>query len=73
MLPRGLAARVVGDIRAPEPRLTEAAPGLAGVYSYRVSRRLFVVPLDPGVTCRLCGTPRDQRVLKTLVKSTQVR
>lgn len=43
------------------------------VYSYRVSRRLFVVPLDPGVTCRLCGTPRDQRVLKTLVKSTQVR
>ncbi|XP_047384214.1 migration and invasion-inhibitory protein isoform X1 [Sciurus carolinensis] len=64
---------------APEPQF----PGLCDsgdeeadhecVYCYRVNRRLFLVPLDPGVPCRLCGTPRDQRGPDTLAEPTQVR
>ncbi|XP_040501724.1 migration and invasion-inhibitory protein isoform X2 [Ursus maritimus] len=43
------------------------------VYCYRVSRRLFLVPSDPGAPCRLCRTPRDQRRPETLVEPAQVR
>lgn len=43
------------------------------VYCYRVNRRLFLVPLDPGVPCRLCGIPRDQQGRKSQVESAQVR
>lgn len=43
------------------------------VYSYRVNRRLFLVPSDPGVPCRLCGTPRDQRGPETLADPAQVQ
>ncbi|XP_034527108.1 migration and invasion-inhibitory protein isoform X3 [Ailuropoda melanoleuca] len=50
-----------------------ASHGPAGVYCYRVSRRLFLVPSDPGTPCRLCRTPRDQRRPETLVEPAQVR
>ncbi|KAM6172335.1 migration and invasion-inhibitory protein isoform 2-T2 [Erethizon dorsatum] len=43
------------------------------VYSYRVNRRLFLVPSDPGVPCRLCGTPRDERGPETLAEPVQVQ
>uniref|UniRef100_A0A8C8ZSW0 Migration and invasion inhibitory protein n=1 Tax=Prolemur simus TaxID=1328070 RepID=A0A8C8ZSW0_PROSS len=43
------------------------------VYCYRVSRRLFLVPLDPGTPCRLCRTPRDQRGPETLADPVEVR
>ncbi|XP_075407031.1 migration and invasion-inhibitory protein isoform X2 [Tenrec ecaudatus] len=43
------------------------------VYSYRVNRRLFLVPADPGIPCRLCRTPRNQRDLETLADPAQVR
>uniref|UniRef100_A0A384CEU4 Migration and invasion inhibitory protein n=1 Tax=Ursus maritimus TaxID=29073 RepID=A0A384CEU4_URSMA len=43
------------------------------VYCYRVSRRLFLVPSDPGAPCRLCRTPRDQRRPETLVEPARVR
>lgn len=43
------------------------------VYCYRVNRRLFLVPSDPGAPCRLCRTPRDQRGPKTLADPAQVR
>ncbi|XP_008587939.1 PREDICTED: migration and invasion-inhibitory protein isoform X3 [Galeopterus variegatus] len=46
---------------------------IAGVFCYRVNRRLFLVPLDPGTPCRLCRTPRDQRGPETLVEPVQVR
>ncbi|XP_073089316.1 migration and invasion-inhibitory protein isoform X2 [Manis javanica] len=55
-------------------------PGSSGVegehecvYSYRVNRRLFLVPSDPGTPCRLCRTPRDQRGPETLAEPAQVR
>lgn len=47
--------------------------GSAGVYCYRVNRRLFLVPSDPGTPCRLCRTPRDQKRPETLVAPAQVR
>lgn len=47
--------------------------GLAGVYCYRVNRRLFPVPVDPGTPCRLCRTPRDQQGPGTLAQPAQVR
>ncbi|XP_008071652.1 migration and invasion-inhibitory protein-like, partial [Carlito syrichta] len=43
------------------------------MYCYRVNRRLFLVPLDPGTPCRLCRTPRDQRGPGTLEEPVQVR
>ncbi|KAM6216911.1 migration and invasion-inhibitory protein [Rhynchocyon petersi] len=43
------------------------------VYCYRVNRRLFLVPSDPGTPCRLCKTPRDQRGPETLAEPAQVR
>ncbi|XP_053431645.1 migration and invasion-inhibitory protein isoform X2 [Nycticebus coucang] len=43
------------------------------VYCYRVNRRLFVVPLDPGTPCRLCRKPRSQQDRKTLERPVQVR
>ncbi|XP_028369433.1 migration and invasion-inhibitory protein isoform X3 [Phyllostomus discolor] len=43
------------------------------VYCYRVNRRLFLVPWDPGTPCRLCRTPRDQRGPETLADPAQVR
>ncbi|KAL6080914.1 hypothetical protein STEG23_010108, partial [Scotinomys teguina] len=43
------------------------------VYCYRVNRRLFPVPVDPGAPCRLCGIPRDQQGPKTLMEPAQVR
>ncbi|XP_010344810.2 LOW QUALITY PROTEIN: migration and invasion-inhibitory protein [Saimiri boliviensis] len=43
------------------------------VYCYRVNRRLFPVPVDPGTPCRLCRIPRDQRGSGTLVQPAQVR
>ncbi|XP_077619909.1 migration and invasion-inhibitory protein isoform X1 [Crocuta crocuta] len=43
------------------------------VYCYRVNRRLFLVPSDPGTPCRLCRTPRDQRGSETLAEPAQVR
>ncbi|XP_029805111.1 migration and invasion-inhibitory protein isoform X2 [Suricata suricatta] len=43
------------------------------VYCYRVNRRLFLVPSDPGTPCRLCRTPRDQRGPETLAEPAQVR
>uniref|UniRef100_A0A2K5CJZ4 Migration and invasion inhibitory protein n=1 Tax=Aotus nancymaae TaxID=37293 RepID=A0A2K5CJZ4_AOTNA len=43
------------------------------VYCYRVNRRLFPVPVDPGTRCRLCRTPRDQRGSGTLAQPAQVR
>ncbi|KAG8505613.1 Migration and invasion-inhibitory protein [Galemys pyrenaicus] len=46
---------------------------ITSVYCYRVNRRLFLVPSDPGVPCRLCRTPRGQRGPETLVRPAQVR
>lgn len=46
---------------------------LAGVYCYRINRRLFAVPVDPGAPCRLCGVPRDQQGPGTLEEPGQVR
>ncbi|XP_048206210.1 migration and invasion-inhibitory protein [Perognathus longimembris pacificus] len=43
------------------------------VYCYRLNRRLFPVPVDPGAPCRLCGTPRDQQGAETLLEPAQVR
>ncbi|XP_045154953.1 migration and invasion-inhibitory protein [Echinops telfairi] len=43
------------------------------VYSYRINRRLFLVPADPGTPCRLCRTPRNQRDLETLADPARVR
>ncbi|XP_006866488.1 PREDICTED: migration and invasion-inhibitory protein [Chrysochloris asiatica] len=43
------------------------------VYCYRVNRRLFLVPADPGTPCRLCRTPRGQRGPETLAEPAQVR
>ncbi|KAM5248717.1 migration and invasion-inhibitory protein [Ctenodactylus gundi] len=43
------------------------------VYCYRVNRRLFLVPSDPGTPCHLCGMPRDQRGPATLEEPAQVR
>ncbi|KAL1777343.1 migration and invasion-inhibitory protein [Sigmodon hispidus] len=43
------------------------------VYCYRINRRLFPVPVDPGAPCRLCGIPRDQRGPETLAEPAQVR
>ncbi|XP_027626428.1 migration and invasion-inhibitory protein isoform X1 [Tupaia chinensis] len=43
------------------------------VYCYRVNRRLFLVPVDPGTPCRLCRTSRDQQGPKTLKEPAQVR
>ncbi|XP_023047670.1 migration and invasion-inhibitory protein isoform X2 [Piliocolobus tephrosceles] len=43
------------------------------VYCYRVNRRLFPVPVDPGTPCRLCRTPRDQQGPGTLAQPAQVR
>ncbi|XP_045715116.1 migration and invasion-inhibitory protein isoform X2 [Phyllostomus hastatus] len=43
------------------------------VYCYRVNRRLFLVPWDPGTPCRLCRIPRDQQGPKTLADPAQVR
>ncbi|XP_053516707.1 migration and invasion-inhibitory protein isoform X2 [Artibeus jamaicensis] len=43
------------------------------VYCYRVNRRLFLVPWDPGTPCRLCRTPRDQQGPETLADPAQVR
>ncbi|XP_063487913.1 migration and invasion-inhibitory protein isoform X2 [Symphalangus syndactylus] len=42
------------------------------VYCYRVKRRLFPVPVDPGTPCRLCRTPRDQQGPGTLAQPAQV-
>uniref|UniRef100_A0A8C0Q5Q1 Migration and invasion inhibitory protein n=1 Tax=Canis lupus familiaris TaxID=9615 RepID=A0A8C0Q5Q1_CANLF len=54
----------------PEPR----PPGVReSVYCYHVNRRLFLVPSDPGVPCRLCKTPRDQRGPETLLEPAHVR
>ncbi|KAL2773367.1 migration and invasion-inhibitory protein [Daubentonia madagascariensis] len=63
----------------PEPQLLgmPESGGVEGdhecVYCYRVSRRLFLVPLDPGTPCRLCRRPRDQRGPETLAEPAQVR
>ncbi|XP_045046910.2 migration and invasion-inhibitory protein isoform X1 [Desmodus rotundus] len=43
------------------------------VYCYRVSRRLFLVPWDPGTPCRLCRTARDQQNPETLSDPARVR
>ncbi|KAM5323514.1 migration and invasion-inhibitory protein isoform 2-T3 [Glossophaga mutica] len=43
------------------------------VYCYRVNRRLFLVPWDPGTPCRLCRTPRDQQDPEVLADPAQVR
>uniref|UniRef100_A0A452DME3 Migration and invasion inhibitory protein n=1 Tax=Capra hircus TaxID=9925 RepID=A0A452DME3_CAPHI len=43
------------------------------VYCYRVNRRLFLVPADPGTPCRLCRKPRAQRGAGTLAEPAQVR
>lgn len=43
------------------------------VYCYRVTRRLFLAPSDPGTPCRLCRMPRDQRGPGTLAEPVQVR
>ncbi|XP_036901100.1 migration and invasion-inhibitory protein [Sturnira hondurensis] len=43
------------------------------VYCYRVNRRLFLVPWDPGTPCRLCRMPRDQQGPETLADPVQVR
>nr|XP_035925529.1 migration and invasion-inhibitory protein isoform X1 [Halichoerus grypus]XP_035925537.1 migration and invasion-inhibitory protein isoform X1 [Halichoerus grypus]XP_035925544.1 migration and invasion-inhibitory protein isoform X1 [Halichoerus grypus] len=43
------------------------------VYCYRVNRRLFLVPSDPGAPCRLCRTPRDEKRPETRVQTAQVR
>ncbi|EHB16611.1 Migration and invasion-inhibitory protein, partial [Heterocephalus glaber] len=51
----------------------DAEKGHECVFSYRVNRRLFLVPSDPGVPCRLCGTPRDQRGPETLAEPAQVQ
>uniref|UniRef100_A0A8C2XYA4 Migration and invasion inhibitory protein n=1 Tax=Capra hircus TaxID=9925 RepID=A0A8C2XYA4_CAPHI len=42
------------------------------VYCYRVNRRLFLVPADPGTPCRLCRKPRAQRGAGTLAEPAQV-
>lgn len=52
---------------------TVVSHGTTGMYCYRVNRRLFAVPVDPGTPCRLCGTPRDQKGPETLEKPAQVR
>uniref|UniRef100_A0A8C6REM7 Migration and invasion inhibitory protein n=1 Tax=Nannospalax galili TaxID=1026970 RepID=A0A8C6REM7_NANGA len=43
------------------------------VYCYRINRRLFPVPVDPGAPCHLCGIPRGQRDNESLVNPAQVR
>lgn len=43
------------------------------VYCYRINRRLFPEPVDPGAPCRVCGTPRDEKGPETLVEPVQVR
>ncbi|XP_070367149.1 migration and invasion-inhibitory protein isoform X13 [Equus asinus] len=63
----------------PEPQILglREGGGVKGdhecVYCYRVNRRLFLVPSDPGTPCRLCRTPRDQRGPETLAEPAQVR
>lgn len=54
-------------------RRAAAASGPTGVYCYRVNRRLFLVPSDPGAPCRLCRTPRDEKRPETRVQTAQVR
>lgn len=76
---RGWWAHVVGGsegaqgFRSPSSAGATPSRGFAGVYSYRVNRRLFLVPSDPGTPCRLCRTPRDQRGPETLAEPAQVR
>ncbi|XP_052034084.1 migration and invasion-inhibitory protein [Apodemus sylvaticus] len=43
------------------------------VYCYRINRRLFPEPVDPGAPCLVCGTPRDEKGPETLVEPVQVR
>lgn len=43
------------------------------MYCYRINRRLFPEPVDPGAPCRLCGILRDKKGPKALVKPVQVR
>ncbi|XP_028613658.1 migration and invasion-inhibitory protein isoform X2 [Grammomys surdaster] len=43
------------------------------VYCYRINRRLFPEPLDPGAPCRLCRIPRDEKGPETLMEPVQVR
>lgn len=43
------------------------------MYCYRINRRLFPEPVDPGAPCRLCGIPRDEKGPGTLVEPVQVR
>ncbi|XP_029410353.1 migration and invasion-inhibitory protein isoform X2 [Nannospalax galili] len=50
-----------------------AYPPSQGVYCYRINRRLFPVPVDPGAPCHLCGIPRGQRDNESLVNPAQVR
>ncbi|XP_057601841.1 migration and invasion-inhibitory protein isoform X2 [Hippopotamus amphibius kiboko] len=63
----------------PEPQFLSLQEGGAVeqdhecVYCYRVNRRLFLVPSDPGTPCRLCRTPRGQRGPETLAEPAQVR
>ncbi|XP_020752291.2 migration and invasion-inhibitory protein isoform X3 [Odocoileus virginianus] len=62
----------------PEPRFLGLQEGDAVegnhecVYCYRVNRRLFLVPADPGTPCCLCRKPRDQRGAGTLAEPVQV-
>ncbi|XP_055275581.1 migration and invasion-inhibitory protein isoform X3 [Moschus berezovskii] len=63
----------------PEPRFLglQESDAVEGdhecLYCYRVNRRLFLVPADPGIPCRLCRKPRDQRGAGTLAEPAQVR
>nr|KAF6444482.1 migration and invasion inhibitory protein [Molossus molossus] len=58
----------------PDPRESDGAQkDHECVYCYRVNRRLFLVPSDPGTPCRLCRTPRDQQGPETLAEPAQVR
>ncbi|XP_034357555.1 migration and invasion-inhibitory protein isoform X1 [Arvicanthis niloticus] len=43
------------------------------VYCYRINRRLFPEPLDPGAPCRVCRVPRDEKGPETLMEPVQVR
>ncbi|XP_021056380.1 migration and invasion-inhibitory protein isoform X2 [Mus pahari] len=43
------------------------------MYCYRINRRLFPEPVDPGAPCRLCGIPRDEKGPETPVEPVQVR
>uniref|UniRef100_A0A7M4F3K0 Migration and invasion inhibitory protein n=1 Tax=Crocodylus porosus TaxID=8502 RepID=A0A7M4F3K0_CROPO len=46
---------------------------MAGVYCYRLNKRLFPVPVDWASACPICKTPRAQRPPETLEEPAYIR